>query len=319
MPRLSHFDAPADGMESDAVFSHAPVDDALLAHHLHGVALDRELVMETTSTNADLVSRARTGAPARPVLRVTRRQTQGRGRQGRRWHGSENGSLLFSLAVPWQRDPAGSSAVTLACGLAVAAALHEQLDPVRARIRVKWPNDILLNDGKLAGILVEMAEDPSGARTLVIGVGINLAADAGLLARVAQDRPGAQGANGDAAAAAVAVADLASVLGAAAVLAEREAWLARLVRALLAAAQRFGREGFAGGPAAFAACCAYDGLAVDVHGAGGPPTTGILRGVDAQGRLLLETQGVLQAVNSGEVSLRRNPTARPPGHAGGAP
>ena len=318
IPRLSHLDAPADGVESAAAFSHAPVDDALLAQHLQGLALDRELVMETTSTNADLVSRARAGAPARPVLRVARRQTQGRGRQGRRWHGSEDGSLLFSLAVPWQRDPAGSSAVTLACGLAVAASLQEQLDPVGARIRVKWPNDILLNEGKLAGILVEMAEDPSGARTLVIGVGINLVADAGLLARVAQDRPGAQGA-ADAAAAAVAVADLASILGAAAVLAEREAWLARLVRALLAAAQRFGREGFAGGPAAFAACCAYDGLAVDVHGAGGPPTTGVQRGVDAQGRLLLETQGVLQAVNSGELSVRRSTTAGPPGHAGAAP
>ena len=316
MPGLNHRDAPACGRGSDAVFSHAPLDDALLARHLDGMALDRELVMETTSTNTDLVARARVAAPLRPVLRVAQRQTQGRGRRGRRWHGSDGGALLFSLALPWQRDPAASAAVTLACGLAAAATLQEQLDPARARIQLKWPNDILLNDGKLAGILVELAEDGAGARTLVIGMGLNLANDADLRSRIgadqasAQETPEAQ----EAPPPALAPADLAAVLGTNTVLAEREAWLARLVRALLAAAGRFDRDGFAGGPAAFAACCAYEGMAVEVHGAGGPPSTGIVRGVDALGRLLLESAGGLQAVNSGELSVRPH---APPGGSGG--
>lgn len=305
--------APAGGVPADAAFSHVPLDDAILARHLDGVALDRELVIETTSTNADLVARARVAAPRRPMLRAAQRQTQGRGRRGRRWHGSDGGALLFSLAVPWERDPAASAAVTLACGIAVAVALREQLAPQQARVRVKWPNDILLDDGKLAGILVEMAEDGAGARTLVIGMGINLASDRDLHARVAQDsaqdsaQDPAQEPAHDAPAPTLAVADLASVLGADRVLTEREAWLARLVRALLGAAHHFAREGFAGGPAAFAACCAFDGRAIDVLGAGAVGRSGIQRGVDGQGRLLVESAGVLHAVNSGEVSVRPDP------------
>jgi BirA family biotin operon repressor/biotin-[acetyl-CoA-carboxylase] ligase len=299
-------------METEAAFSHdtargAALSDAALARHLEGVALDCEQVEETGSTNSDLMARARAAALVRPVLRVAQRQTQGRGRRGRRWHGAEAGSLLFSLALPWQRTPAESTAVTLACGLAVAALLREHLPAGGARIRVKWPNDILLDDGKLAGILVELAEDPAGARTLVIGLGINLATDAALRARVAGDAghagPPEGSAPGDACPAA-AVADLAMVLGDAAARTQRELWLARLGRALLDAAQRFERDGFADGPAAFAACCAYLGEPVDVHGAAGAPTAGILRGVDARGHLLIDSAQGMQALSSGEVSMR---------------
>ncbi len=302
-------------METDAVFSHeagrAPVglSDPLLAQHLAGLALDRELVSETTSTNSDLVARARSGAPARPVLRVAQRQTQGRGRRGRRWHGVEGGSLLFSLAIPWQRSAADSAAVTLACGLAVAALLQEHLPVAANRICVKWPNDILFDDGKLAGILVEFAEDAAGVRTLVVGMGINLVSDAALRASVAGEPPVdgtlRQMAHTDSRA--MPVADLAAALGATAVLAQREIWLARLARALLAAARRFDEAGFADGPRVFAARCAYLGATVVVHGAGSAPLAGVLRGVDAHGRLLIESAHGMQALSNGEVSVRAAP------------
>lgn len=300
MPVLSLRETPSDGMETDAALVPTALDEALLAQYLGTLVPDRELVECTTSTNADLLERARLRAPARPVLRVAQRQTEGRGRRGRRWHGNDAGSLLFSLALPWGREPARSAAVTLACGIAAAGAVRAFAGAQPERIRMKWPNDLLLDDAKLAGILVEMADDPAGARTLVVGMGINLWSDEALRARIAGEEPG-RGAG----AAPVAVADLATLLGRAAVLGRREALLAQLARALLTAAQRFEREGFEGGPAAFEGCCAYRGLAVDVQGAGGPVTTGILRGVDAEGRLLLEHGGVLQAVNSGEISLRR--------------
>jgi BirA family biotin operon repressor/biotin-[acetyl-CoA-carboxylase] ligase len=312
MPPLRAIKTPTFVMETDAVFSHETgraadgLSDALLAQHLAGVELDRELVAETTSTNSDLVARARSGAPARPVLRVAQRQTQGRGRRGRRWHGVEGGSLLFSLAIPWQRSAADSTAVTLACGLAVAALLREHLPVAGERVRVKWPNDILFDQGKLAGILVEFAEDAAGARTLVVGLGINLVSDTALLASVAGAPPGdgavPQMAPGDSAA--MPVADLATALGAAAVLAQREIWLARLARALLAAARRFDEAGFAGGPDVFAAHCAYLGNTVVVHGVGNAPLAGVLRGVDAHGRLLIETAHGVQALSNGEVSVR---------------
>jgi len=294
-------------MDTDVATACATLDDAALAQLLGDVVLDRELVETTASTNADLLERARRHALERPVLRVAQRQTRGRGRRGRTWHGNDAGSLLFSLALPWGRDAAGSAAVTLACGIAAAAAVQESVDVQRARILVKWPNDLLVGGGKLAGILVELADDPLGARTLVIGMGLNLCADASLRDRIAVDAAGS-----DAAPVPVAVADLASLLGHAAVLAQREIWLARLARALLTAAQRYEREGFAGGPAAFAACCAYRDACVELHGAGDQSSTGIVRGVDAQGRLLLESDGALRHVNSGELSVRRQ-------GAGGAP
>jgi len=292
-------------MDTDIALDSAALDGVIVGQLLGDLVADRELVETTASTNADLLERARRSAPVRPVLRVAQRQIQGRGRRGRRWHGGGAGSLLFSLALPWGRDAAGSAAVTLACGVAAAAAVQDAIGVQRARILVKWPNDLLVDGGKLAGILVELAEDRRGARTLVIGMGINLCADEALRDRIAVDV-------GASDAAPVAVADLASLVGRSTVLGQRERWLARLARALLTAAQRYEREGFAGGPAAFAACCAYRDLAVEVHRGGGPATAGIVRGVDAQGRLLLESGGVLQLVNSGEISVRV------PG-AGGAP
>lgn len=290
---------PFDGADTARRAGGAALDAALLAQHLGDIVADREIVDVTGSTNADLLARARLRAPVRPVLRVALHQTQGRGRRGRSWHGDAAGSLLFSLALPWGRNPADSAAVTLACGIAAAAAVQDGLPAQNARILVKWPNDLLVDGGKLAGILVELADDPQGARTLVIGMGINLASGTELRERIAGDRTG-----GEPATAPVVVADLASLLGRPAVLAQREAWLARLARALLTAAQRFERNGFAGGPQAFAACCAYRDLAVEAHGAGGAIITGILRGVDGDGRLLLEDGGALRPLNSGEISLR---------------
>jgi BirA family biotin operon repressor/biotin-[acetyl-CoA-carboxylase] ligase len=300
MLQLSLSKPLSDGRDTDVPSANAALDESILAHHLGDLISDREIVDTTASTNADLLERARQRVPARPLLRVARRQTQGRGRRGRRWHGNDAGSLLFSLALPWGRDPAASAAVTLACGIAAAAAVQECLPARSARVLVKWPNDLLVNGGKLAGILVELADDPQGARTLVIGMGINLYCDAALRARVVGDS-----ATGDPAPAPVAVADLASLLGRTTVLGQREIWLARLARALLAAAQRYERNGFTGGPAAFAACCAYRDVAVEAHGSGGPVTTGIVRGVDADGRLLLERGGVLCPISSGEISVRR--------------
>ena len=299
---LSLSKPPFDCMDTDAPAAisaiNAALDAAVLEQHLGDLVADREMVDVTTSTNADLLARARQRAPARPVLRVARRQTQGRGRRGRSWHGSDAGSLLFSLALPWGRDAAASASVTLACGIEAAAAVQECL-PANTRVLVKWPNDLLLNGGKLAGILVELADDTQGARTLVIGMGINLCSDIALRDRIAGDR-----AKSEPSSAAVAVADLASVLGNAAVLSQREIWLARLARALLTTAQRYEHNGFAGGPAAFGACCAYRDAVVEAYGAGGPVITGILRGVDSEGRLLLESSGALRPLNSGEISLR---------------
>ncbi len=123
-------------------------------------------VAETGSTNADMLALAADGAPEGLWLRAER-QTAGRGRLGRSWEGPA-GNLYASTLVRLQ--PGDPPAATLALVAAVAA--HEVLDAVLPGwIRIKWPNDLLVDRAKLAGILLERAGD-----AVVIGIGVNVTA-----------------------------------------------------------------------------------------------------------------------------------------------
>ena len=127
-----------------------------------------EIVPQIDSTNTELMRRAR-GGRLEPVLLVAQRQTAGRGRLGRDWRSDAAGSLTFSLGVPLA--PADWSGLSLAVGVSLAESLHP-------RIQLKWPNDLWLDDRKLAGILIETASFAGGReqhRYAVIGVGINIA------------------------------------------------------------------------------------------------------------------------------------------------
>lgn len=255
----------------------------LLAPLLRDSGLDWEIVDTTGSTNADLIARARRQAPSLPILLAADRQTAGRGRLGRVWHAAPGGALLFSLAVPWDVDPGASAAVSLACGVAIARCL----EAAGVAVQLKWPNDVLLDGRKLAGMLTEMTEDAQGARTLVVGVGLNLRVDA--RQRIDIGHP---------------VAELAERVGAAAAR-EREAWLARLVLALLGALRDYPRHGFAAYQADYERVCAYKGAAVELSQQGQATRRGILQGVDAQGRLRLACEdGHNLTIMSGELSLR---------------
>jgi len=121
-------------------------------------------VAATGSTNDDVAALAREGAPEGLWLRAGR-QTGGRGRQGRAWE-SPPGNLYASTLVRLRPDD--PPAATLA--LAAAVALHEALAPLVPEARIKWPNDILADDGKLGGILLEREGE-----AIVIGFGVNLA------------------------------------------------------------------------------------------------------------------------------------------------
>jgi BirA family biotin operon repressor/biotin-[acetyl-CoA-carboxylase] ligase len=131
-----------------------------------------EVLPEVASTNTELMQRARAGR-TEPTLLVAERQTAGRGRMGRNWASSPGDSLTFSLGLPLA--PADWSGLSLAVGVAVAESLHP-------RIRIKWPNDLWVDDRKLAGILIETAAstlDAQGPRFAVIGIGINVRAPRG--------------------------------------------------------------------------------------------------------------------------------------------
>lgn len=131
-----------------------------------------EVLPEIDSTNTELMRRAKAGQ-IEPVLLVAEKQTAGRGRLGREWHDlaprhETVSTLTFSLGLPL--SPLNWSGLSLAVGLSIATSLH-------ADIGLKWPNDLWLNDRKLAGILIEtcaVVNAVSNQRFVVIGVGINI-------------------------------------------------------------------------------------------------------------------------------------------------
>ncbi|HMK11835.1 MAG TPA: biotin--[acetyl-CoA-carboxylase] ligase [Acidimicrobiales bacterium] len=125
--------------------------------------------VETGSTNADLVAAARLGAAAGTVL-VADHQTAGRGRLGRRWEAPAGSSLLASLlfhAASADRLHRYTQAVALA-----AVEACQRVAGIEASL--KWPNDLLVGDRKVAGVLAETAPLSSGALAVVVGIGLNV-------------------------------------------------------------------------------------------------------------------------------------------------
>jgi BirA family biotin operon repressor/biotin-[acetyl-CoA-carboxylase] ligase len=129
-----------------------------------------EVVAQAPSTNALLTSRVLAGEAAGLVV-AAEHQTAGRGRLDRSWVTPPRAALTFSLAVAPEGVPlARWPWLPLLTGLAVVEALREGAE---VAARLKWPNDVLVDDGKVAGILVERVEGPRGA-VAVVGVGINV-------------------------------------------------------------------------------------------------------------------------------------------------
>jgi len=125
------------------------------------------------STNDEAAAWARAGAPAGAVV-VADEQTRGRGRLGRRWHSPPGASLYLSAVLRPPLAPHRVPPLTLAAGVAVAEALVA-FDVVPA---LKWPNDVLLDGKKVAGILTEMSADLDRVHHVVVGIGVNLNVDA---------------------------------------------------------------------------------------------------------------------------------------------
>ena len=146
-----------------------PLDAAALAQVLPGWARV-EVVGEVGSTNAVVAARARDGA-AEGLVVVAEKQTAGQGRLGRAWESPRYAGLTFSVLLhppvadrrwPW---------LPLVTGIAVVGGLAAVGCPAA---RLKWPNDVLLDGLKVAGVLAERVETPRGAAA-VLGVGINVA------------------------------------------------------------------------------------------------------------------------------------------------
>ncbi len=140
-------------------------------------------VFESLPSTSDLCrTLAEAGEPAHLAI-LARRQTQGRGTQGRLWTSPPGNLFLSALLRPHERmRDVGQWALLAAVAVADAVA---GLLPDPAALRLKWPNDLLLGDAKLAGILTEASADPAGNLAwLVIGMGVNVATAPALADRV---------------------------------------------------------------------------------------------------------------------------------------
>lgn len=236
------------------------------------------IIEETGSTNADLIERLRAGEHiAEGDWLVARRQTAGRGRQGREWLDGSGNFLGSSVVHRAPGDPPAPT-LALASGLAVYEALLPWC-PDPARLMLKWPNDVLLGHAKISGILLE-AVGHGTRQSIVIGIGVNLA--------VAPQLPDRE------------TIALAQVTKPPAL----EAFAERLAHCLDGELQRWREFGLDLLIRRWCACAHPLGTPLAVHDGDAGVIRGTFGGLSDEGSLLLRlADGQTRAIHAGDVSL----------------
>ncbi len=127
---------------------------------------------QVPSTNHCIKDYIKQGAKEGFTL-IAQEQTQGRGRRGREWH-SQGKGLYLSIYLKPAIAPQQASKLTLLAALAVTEVLHQQY---QIPAQIKWPNDVLVADKKICGILTELSADMESVHYLIVGIGINVNQD----------------------------------------------------------------------------------------------------------------------------------------------
>ncbi len=232
----------------------------------------------TGSTNDDAKELARAGAPGLTAV-LASRQTGGRGRLGRTWE-SPSGGVYLSVVLRPEIAPHEAAPLAPVCALGVARGVERLGVPEAA---VKWPNDVMLEGGKLAGVLVEVSAESDALEWAVIGVGLN----------VRRPEVGAAGA-----------AYLAEAPGGQTVRLPEAA--AALLECIVEAVADMEAGGFGSLRTEYEGRMAFLGAAAVVRDrSGATVASGSIAGVDDEARLLLrDAAGGTRAVTAGEVTLR---------------
>ena len=238
------------------------------------------IVDATDSTNSLLMQAAEAGAPDGSVV-CAEYQFAGRGRRGRHWHSVLGGSLTFSVLWRFEESIAALVGLSLAVGVAMARALNQHS---RYPVKLKWPNDVLVDYRKLAGILVEIQGDMQGPSFAVVGIGLNVRLPAAQRESIDQ-----------------AVVDLEEMQ----VQADRNSLLATCLIELKSVMDVMRQDGFSGLRAEWASHHAHAGQPVSLLLPDRQTVEGIACGVDDTGAFLLQSDnGSCVAYNSGDIRLR---------------
>jgi BirA family transcriptional regulator, biotin operon repressor / biotin---[acetyl-CoA-carboxylase] ligase len=245
-----------------------------------------EVFTELDSTNRRLL-----GAPP-PVGKldvcIAEFQTTGRGRRGRRWIAPLGSGICLSVGWQFAGMPAQPAALTLAVGVAVRRVLARVAG---LTIALKWPNDLVFDERKLGGILLELTAEAHGGVHVVAGLGLNVALPPPLLAALSDWPRGA--------------IDLETALGKAPP--PRTVLAAALVNELAELTADYPTQGFAAYRAEWRAADFLRGRAVRIDEPAGP-LFGTALGIDGDGALLVETEArQRRRVVAGDVSARSLP------------
>lgn len=252
----------------------------LLGNRAEKVRDRLHVVDEVDSTNRYLDAQITDRPDINGATCVTECQSGGRGRRGRFWIATPYGNLMLSMAWQFPGGPSLVSGLSLAAGVAIVHALEEY---GVSGVGLKWPNDLLWENQKLAGILVDVQGEANGPTRVILGLGVNVhisREDAGRI-----DQPWV---------------DLRGIVGEAI---DRNRLTAIVIRHLLDMFQLFAGQGFAPFRADWQKLHRFQGQRVHVHH-GDKVFTGIAEGVDASGGLIVRQARNKQVFLSGEVSLR---------------
>jgi BirA family biotin operon repressor/biotin-[acetyl-CoA-carboxylase] ligase len=262
----------------DVASVEASLDPGLRPH------IDRiERFFDLESTNRHLLGQPAPDA-GRMRVAIAEYQHAGRGRRGRRWTMSPGAGVALSASWRFDRVPSRLTALSLAVGAAARRAIH---DVAGLDVGLKWPNDLVVDGGKLGGILVEHAQIAGGRAHVVAGIGINVHVPETLLS-VVSDWPG--GARDLARATSVAI-DRSLLAG---------ALIERLVELFL----EFATTGFEPYRAEWLAAHLLNGATVELRTDRGTDVVTVL-GIESDGALIVENcTGETQRILSGDVTLR---------------
>ncbi len=233
------------------------------------------ILEEVDSTNRFLLEAEAVGLS----VCLAERQTAGRGRRGRSWQATPYGNLMVSVSTTLQDMPDPLGVLSLGAGVAVHRALRGL---GIADCALKWPNDVLWQARKLAGILIEMRGEPEAMR-IVIGVGLN--GTVGPQAASAIDQPWV---------------DLHALLP----VVDRDQVAAAVIAELMRVMDEYRQGRGALLLSEWRAHHAYVGLRVSVATGREPPYVGTVQDVNAEGALVVQGAGGTKVMRSGEVSVR---------------
>lgn len=247
-------------------------------------ALAIEVVETVESTNSLLLQRAMNhdiaASKSKQVL-VAELQTQGRGRRGRTWFSGLGDSLTFSILWPSQCAVNALSGLSLAVGVAIVRALTSLKI---CDVSLKWPNDVLFDHSKLAGVLIELHGDMLSPGTVIIGIGLNFKLSNATKNQVDQK-----------------IIDIVSIIGS---IPDRNQLLAVLLKKLIKVLDVFELSGFEPFAKEWERYHAYQGKAIQVNFPDGTIKNGVAIGIASDGALQINTSTGIVQLRSGEISLR---------------